>query len=138
MPSVAYFSMQQPNQPPLPFSPFPDLPIYEIEEGRYLYDDREVDYEALRAQAYAMETVESSGGQTLMELAGSGPGLTISRNGQGQIEVQIVNAPAGKVYDLYQTSQLEGNSATAAHWQKVGSGSDGQIFSFSSQSSSPV
>jgi len=42
-----YYSMQLKNPPPLPFNPFPDLPVYEIGDGKYLYDDREVDYRAI-------------------------------------------------------------------------------------------
>ena len=45
---ATYYSMQLSNPPPMPFNPFPDLPVYEVGEGRFLYDDRDVDYERLR------------------------------------------------------------------------------------------
>ena len=51
-----YYSMQFTNPPPMPVNPFPDLPVYEIGEGKFAYDDRGVDYSALR------EAVVNSGG----------------------------------------------------------------------------
>jgi hypothetical protein len=133
-----YYSAQKPKWPPFPFNPFPELPVYQLDQWSWVYDDSQVNYEQIAMErSNASPTVaESNPGRTLMELDDSGPRLTISRNGEGQIEVQIVNAPAGNVYDLYQTLQLDGNSLTAAHWQKIGSGSDGQIFTFSTQPSS--
>src|SRR5688500_15789134 len=37
-------------QPPFPFNPFPELPVYALTNGVYAYDDRLVDYAALRAE----------------------------------------------------------------------------------------
>jgi len=36
--------------PPLPFNPFPDLAVYAVGERTFIYDDRSVDYDALRVQ----------------------------------------------------------------------------------------
>ena len=44
--------------PPLPFNPFPELPVYAIDERTFIYDDRSVDYEALRKQAAEREAAE--------------------------------------------------------------------------------
>ena len=56
---VAYYSAQLSNFPPLPFSPFPDLPVYKVGEGRFVYDDREVDYDLLRREAMVGATVDA-------------------------------------------------------------------------------
>ena len=47
-----FWSIQLTNYPPLPFSPFPELDVYSWSDtpGRYCYDDRAVDYVALREQ----------------------------------------------------------------------------------------
>ena len=43
-PGSAFYSFQHPEQPPLPFNLFPDLPLYEVEPKVYVIDDRRVDY----------------------------------------------------------------------------------------------
>ena len=37
------------QQPPLPFHPFPDLPVFDAGINNFVYDDRAVDYPALNA-----------------------------------------------------------------------------------------
>ena len=37
-------------QPPFPFNPFPELPVYLLGDGTFVYDDSQVDYVALRMQ----------------------------------------------------------------------------------------
>jgi hypothetical protein len=46
-----YHSLQRKTAPPLPFCPFPDLPVYEVSPGRFVYDDLKVDYRALQESA---------------------------------------------------------------------------------------
>lgn len=54
-----YYSMQV-KMPPLPFNPLPDLPVYQISDRVFLYDDREVDYPALwKAQAERMAAAKA-------------------------------------------------------------------------------
>jgi hypothetical protein len=50
-PSGTYWSLQS-DQPPMPFDPFPELPVYVIDpaKGILVVDDRSVDFSALRAQ----------------------------------------------------------------------------------------
>ena len=36
---VAYYSIQRPLFPPWPVNPFPDLPVYEVKRGQFVYDD---------------------------------------------------------------------------------------------------
>jgi len=71
-----FYSMQMTNQPPLPFNPFPELPLYELGQGIYAYDDREVDYAAWRQQQ-AQSQQPSAGAQNksgVMLAGGSGSG----------------------------------------------------------------
>lgn len=71
----AFYSMQMTNWPPLPFNPFPELPLYQLGEGIYAYDDREVDYAALRQQQTQSEqgSAGAQNGKSGVTLAG-GPG----------------------------------------------------------------
>lgn len=50
-PTGTYWSLQS-DQPPMPFDPFPELPVYVIDpaKGIFVVDDRSVDFSALRAQ----------------------------------------------------------------------------------------
>lgn len=47
---VAYWSLQLPKYPPMPFCPFEGLRTKEVAPGQFVYDDRKVDYEAVRAE----------------------------------------------------------------------------------------
>lgn len=50
MPSVAsWYSVQRPTAPPLPFNPFPDLPVFALEPGRFAFDDRAINYVELQS-----------------------------------------------------------------------------------------
>ena len=51
MPPVAsWYSIQRPTDPPLPFNPFPDLPVFALEPGRFAFDDRTVNYVEIQRQ----------------------------------------------------------------------------------------
>jgi hypothetical protein len=52
-----YYSAQL-FQPPLPYNPFPDLPLYSFGDGKFVYDDTKVDYGQLRAEAAAKQKSE--------------------------------------------------------------------------------
>jgi hypothetical protein len=65
-----YYSAQNPKIPPLPFNPFPDLPVEAVGPHTYVYDDTSIDYDAMRAQRQqqmmamdgaGMDSPESSG-----------------------------------------------------------------------------
>jgi hypothetical protein len=51
LPAGTYWCLQT-TQPPLPFDPFPELPVYTVDptNGIFLVDDRSVDWLGLRAQ----------------------------------------------------------------------------------------
>jgi hypothetical protein len=71
-----FFSMQRPDYPPLPWHPFPELPLYEIGiKHVYVFDDRTVDYAALRlAQEPASGTGVISSANGVMLAGGLGTG----------------------------------------------------------------
>jgi hypothetical protein len=74
-----FYSLQKTNDAPLPFNPWPDLPLYAFGEGLFVFDDRAVDYVALQrqweaerllwraarasllAEGYTLETLDSGG-----------------------------------------------------------------------------
>jgi hypothetical protein len=67
-PVGTFYSIQLSNVPPLPFDPYPQLDVYSLSDapGRYWYDDRAVDYAALREQTEmesALSSLESQYGQ---------------------------------------------------------------------------
>jgi hypothetical protein len=66
--SATFYSIQNSNQPPLPFNLFPELDVYALSDapGRYWVDDRDVDYAALREQSEmesALSSLEQQSGQ---------------------------------------------------------------------------
>jgi hypothetical protein len=67
-----FYSLQKTNEPPLPFNPWPDLPLYWLGESFYGVDDRAVDYVAVAREAELMRllSVETGG---LMSLDGGPP-----------------------------------------------------------------
>jgi hypothetical protein len=60
----AYYSAQRPYAPPLPFNPFPELPIVEVAAKRFLYDDTEVDYGGLLMMSSSAPPAPGGGGGT--------------------------------------------------------------------------
>jgi hypothetical protein len=52
----SFLTVQRPA--PLPFNPRPDLPLYSLGNGKYLVDDRTVDYVALQQQAEEANAVQ--------------------------------------------------------------------------------
>ncbi len=61
-------------QPPFPFNPFPELPVYSMGNGTFVYDDRTVDYVALRAELAASQmSMSSFGGGGVQTLSAPSP-----------------------------------------------------------------
>ncbi len=63
IPKTGSFYRMQRQTPPLPFNPFPDLPVYAVDWQRriFLVDDRLVDYERLDAERKAQVQAEGEG-----------------------------------------------------------------------------
>src|SRR6266404_7100166 len=51
-PSGTYWSLQL-DLPPLPYNRFPELPLYDLGNRSYVYDDRGIDYSAVFAEEQA-------------------------------------------------------------------------------------
>jgi hypothetical protein len=68
----AYYSLML-HQPPLPFNPFPDLPLFDFGDGKFAYDDRTVDYEKLRASQEKAATGQMAGNRAMPAAASTAP-----------------------------------------------------------------
>lgn len=79
-----YWLVSRTNWPPLPYNPFPELPLHELENGGFLVDDSEVDYEALW-EAYQMEVAlqQMEGQYGLESESGDGPPPPNGDGGEG-------------------------------------------------------
>jgi hypothetical protein len=141
----SYYSLQHTNWPPFPFLPF-DVPVLDLGDGIFAYDDLSVDYDQLRAARQ----------QTLMEGENEPPPRPGEGGGEGDGDVQvplaydfttndlwveivlvtnrdislIIHAPDTNAYDLYRTFELIGNHATNSVWRWVSKGTNGQSLSF--------
>ncbi len=74
--SGTFYRVQRSNYPPLPFDPFPELPVYSLGNDRFLIDDSSVDYAQLEAAQQAQLTAQSSATVGLMSASGGGLGLS--------------------------------------------------------------
>jgi Bacterial TSP3 repeat len=101
-------------QPPFPFNPFPELPVYALTNSVYVYDDRTVDYVALRAQLAANEMSQFSlggGGAQTMSVplppgccdGGGGGGGGVSNPPPYSVPGLKVTIPVVTNTDLYVT-----------------------------------
>jgi hypothetical protein len=127
-PSREFFhSLQMTNWPPFPFLPFPELPVYATKlEGVYWYDDRLVDYAAIREQAAksAQEgnTGEGEGGGMAMMSGGSGFRLKIPTLSGQSLSTSLIEADTNSAYDIFQKLVLQPN----VKWLRVAGGGIGQ------------
>ncbi len=74
----SFYRVQRSDYPPLPFDPYPELPVYSLGNGRFLIDDTSVDYAQLEAAQQAQLTAQSSATVGLMSPDSSGGGLGFS------------------------------------------------------------
>lgn len=108
----SFYSMQR-NQPPLPFNPFPDLPLYDAGGGRFVFDDRQVDYVQVNAEIRATQAAmakemgtaslevegESGGGSMSMLMSGNEVRLKIEFTGDDGRRISFNSRP-GLVYQI--------------------------------------
>jgi hypothetical protein len=114
--SAQSYETKRPMMPPLPFNPFPELPVYAIGERAFIYDDRSVDYEALRREAAEREAAERAAfGGALAEGGDGGAGLMSPASGGIRLEIERTdldgkrvsfNTEAGLIYHLESSSNL--------------------------------
>jgi hypothetical protein len=135
-PDTATFYSLTLLQPPFPFNPFPELPLYQIGERVYVYDDSKLDYPALRALWAQEATVQSfAGGVMLAGGTGSGGGmmlmsggggnfpytsglqLTIPRLTNGAVLTSLMESDTNSAYDLFETFALRANTI----WARIAS-----------------
>jgi hypothetical protein len=112
------------NYPPLPFDPFPGLPLFQAGLGEYIFNDSSVDYQTLQAQTSSGGTMSAmdmpappgggSGGGGAVP-AGSGSTITINSNGlyltvvvdtNGNADITVINTTNGFYYQLLSTTNL--------------------------------
>lgn len=70
--AARYHSAQRPDQPPLPFNPMPELPLSDLGNGIFMFDDTAVDYGAL-----LMESMMTSSMAAPSPPGGGGGGTNI-------------------------------------------------------------
>jgi hypothetical protein len=107
-----YFSAQL-FQPPLPFNPFPELPVFQLADGSFVYDDTQVDYVQLRAETAALNAQmasqqvmeEESGGGSSALMSGEELVLHIELSGDDGRRVSFQSQP-GLVYEIQQSRNL--------------------------------
>jgi len=97
---------------PLPFNPFPDLPVYAINSNRvYLIDDRSVDYVALNQSMQAAAQLAGLTNETVGTYTFDTNGLwlevpTNSLADAGQFRVILHNTIQGQNYDFLTKADL--------------------------------
>jgi hypothetical protein len=99
--------------PPLP-SNARRVPVWNLGDGVYLIDDRQVNYAALDAAAATTATTMTmsakakpmGGGFSPNDLTGGLPFLIIAPTGTNQLLITITNAVSGNTYDIYTTPVL--------------------------------
>jgi hypothetical protein len=116
-----YHSAQNPSQPPLPFNPFPELPVSDLGGGTLVFDDTEVDYGELLLMASLMNSMNSSAPSPPGGGGGGGgapviyapptvaipgvPLLKIETFDEG-VKVVSFNTIPGRIYELQQAGDL--------------------------------
>ena len=112
-----FYSWQRPGQPPLPFNLSSGLDVYELGAGRYLSDDRLIDY-AAAARSQSSASLMSAGGfgvENAMSTAAYGCALWLEiarvTNSASNVVVTLHNTVPGKDYKLWTKQQLVATQA---------------------------
>ncbi len=123
------------QMPPLPFNPFPELPVYDVGSNTFVYDDRKVDYPALRAQ-WSAEQAEREAAEGATGLRGPGGAAAMMMSGYSGLwlELEVVddyalltlhNTEPGTNYQIFSSTDV---AAPANQWtlEQTLVGVDGQ------------
>ena len=79
------------KMPPLPYHPFPDLPVSEVGHNTFVYDDRGVDYPALAAVAAAEQAKSGVEAGPLANVAGDGGGMSMMESSSApMLEIELM------------------------------------------------
>ena len=119
-----FYSMQR-KVPPLPFNPFPELPVFKLETDKFAYDDRELDYAARLAvtpedgEAKITFEIAVNEGQNspLAAFAADEIGLRISRTGSNTFSLLLTNLTVG--VDYLVTDKFQITNDIAANWRPL-------------------
>ncbi len=120
-PPPTYFSAQKPGLPPLPFNPFPALPVVEMSRGKFIYDDLDFDYSPPKHQSAgeisAKDGVadDAPGGMNRLT-AEDGLILLVPEFSGNQLTLKIAGNDPERAYDLYSST----NVAATNGWRYVG------------------
>lgn len=104
-----FYSWQKPWQAPTPANFFPELTLYDLGDGRYLLDDRELDYSLVNGLAALMvESASNDSIQMMSEGVGEGCGLwlSISRNTSSNVVLTLHNTRPGQNYEVWSLTNL--------------------------------
>ena len=116
-PGGTFYSLQNLAQPPLPFDPFPDLPLLSLGDGIYAFDDRSVNYAAFTAQASSCppspDGSTNCGGGTFTNppprIVQYGPNdlwIAITNLGDGTVQLTLNGTKNNKFYELLSKTAL--------------------------------
>ncbi|MGH7977556.1 MAG: hypothetical protein ACREC8_12965, partial [Limisphaerales bacterium] len=105
-----YWTLQD-DSPPLPFDPFPDLPVYSIgTNDQYLIDDSSVDYAGLDEQMQADGEISGLTNPPISNpIDTNGLYLQVPTNSlatPGYFTVNVMNTIASQSYDILTKSNL--------------------------------
>jgi len=125
-----FYSAQCPYWPPLPCN-FYQVPVWDLGDGHYLIDDRQIDYQAIQAEYLSLNSMSANlmsldGGFEAngMEQMQSGvPYLTITRTNASQLLITVLNDTGPANYQLWWTPVL---SDPAYPWTAIELGTTGQ------------
>ena len=135
-----FHSAQLTNQPPLPYDPFPDLPVYVVdaEQGVYLIDDRFFDYEAWWEEQAALLEIEAAAlGLSVEDLLGGGAAYGFTSEGlrllvpewqTNQALLTIAGGETNGIYDLYFRTNMNVDPAStfSMQWSRIQRTAPGQ------------
>lgn len=111
---VSFFSAQRPWLPPLPFSPLPNKTVYSLGDGKFVYDDTDVDYSVKPVKKASLSF--SAAVAPMAAAAGSPSGIRLSLlKTNGGFQLKATNLVPGRAYMLSDKGELK-NDFTA-NWQ---------------------
>jgi hypothetical protein len=112
-----FYSLQNPDQPPFPYDPFPDLPVYWFSEDEvFLIDDRTVDYTSLQKLIAVPldEGEQASAAQFAGTGVGEGCGLWLSINATTNSAIVLLTLHNTRTGQTYSVESIE--DLTLTNW----------------------
>jgi hypothetical protein len=106
--NATFYSWQLYWQPPLPSDRFPDLTVYDLGGGRYLIDDRLVEYPSVSPGTNAPVPGPMPGVQNPMSEAAYGCALwiKIDRSTNNRVLLTVHNTRQGQSYQVWSSTNL--------------------------------